>query len=133
MDEWYNANPANGLGNLVARVMKMAEDHLDNIPEIPAQGFPKEYTEALDNYEFNTALDVVWEKVGTLDEKITETEPFKLIKTDPEKAKAIITELATELYIIGRMLNPFMPETNVLIKEAVKANKKPETLFARVD
>ena len=27
MDEWYTANLVNGLGNLVARVMKLAETH----------------------------------------------------------------------------------------------------------
>lgn len=29
LDEWYTANSVNGLGNLVARVMKMAETHLE--------------------------------------------------------------------------------------------------------
>jgi hypothetical protein len=29
------------------------------------------------------------------------------------------------------MLNPFMPETSALIKEAVLANKKPANLFPR--
>ena len=134
LDEWYNAHLANGLGNLVARILKMSETHLPApIPDVPVQEFDKEYLSALGRYDFAAALDVVWKKVGELDEKITETEPFKLVKTNPEKAKEIITELATELYIVGRMLFSFMPETNVLIKDSVKANKKPDTLFARID
>ena len=55
------------------------------------------------------------------------------MKTDPDAAKVIIAELATELYLIGRLLNPFMPETSRIIKESVLANKKPETLFPRLE
>lgn len=133
MDEWYNAHLANGLGNLVARVMKMAETHLESVPEVSDQSFPKEYIDMLDQYDFNTTLDVVWKKIGKLDERITETEPFKLVKTDQDKAKKIIIELATELYIVGRMLDPFIPETSEKIIKAIKENKMPETLFPRKD
>ncbi len=134
MDEWYNANLANGLGNLVARVMKMAEDNLDEPIEQPkVSDFNLEYTEALDGYDFQKAADYIWKKIGELDEKITVKQPFKLVKEDPERAKQIIRELLHDLYIIGRMLNPIMPETNVAIKEIVLLNKMPKTLFPRKD
>lgn len=133
MDEWYTANLVNGLGNLTARIMKMAETHLDAPIDKPSvSGFEAAYTDALDTYDFMAACDVVWKKVGELDEKITTTEPFKLVKTDKDAAVAIIKELAHDLYIIGRMLYPLMPEANVAIKEAVLANKKPENLFGRL-
>jgi len=132
--EAYNANLVNGLGNLTARIMKMAEDNLDSPIERPESvGFDKEYTAALDNFEFQNAMDFVWKKVGELDERITAEEPFKLVKEDKEKGVTIIQELLRDLYAIGRMLFPFMPETNVKIKEAVLANKKPENLFKRLD
>jgi methionyl-tRNA synthetase len=134
MDEWYTANLANGLGNLTSRIMKMAEDNLDAPVARPKENqFPKEYLNALDSYDFNAAMDIIWKKIGTLDERITVEEPFKLVKTDEEKGKRVIAELATELYLIARLLNPFMPETNRAIKESILANKKPETLFARLD
>lgn len=133
MDEWYTANLVNGLGNLTARIMKMAETHLDEPIEQPAvAGFDQAYTDALDRYDFMAACDFVWSKVQELDEKITETEPFKLVKTDKEAAQKIIAELAHDLYIVGRMLYPIMPEANVTIKEAVLANKKPDNLFNRL-
>jgi len=134
MDEWYTADLVNGLGNLVARVMKMAEDNLDEAIEKPEVGqFDEEYLKALDDFNFQAACDFVWRKIGELDERITEEEPFKLVKTDKDKAVEIIKELVHELYIIGRMLFPIMPEANVTIKEAVLANKKPENLFKRLD
>jgi len=133
LDEWYTAGLANGLGNLTARIMKMAEDNLDGPIERPAvTEFPSEYSDALDRYEFQQAGDYVWKLIGALDERIQETEPFKLVKTDSVAAKKIITELVTELYGIARLLAPVMPETSVAIKETILANKKPETLFARL-
>ena len=133
-DEAFNANLANGLGNLVARVMKLAEDNLDapiTIPE-PAP-FAKEFLDALDRFEFNKAMDYIWGRIQAVDQRINAEEPFKLIKTDKEAGKKLIAELATELYWIGRYLFPFMPKTNELIKAAVAANKKPDNLFKRLD
>lgn len=134
MDEYYTANLVNGLGNLTARIMKMAETHLDGPIERPeVSGFDSVYTDALDRYDFQRACDFVWEKVGEMDEKITETEPFKLVKTDRESAIKIIKGLVHDLYIVGRMLNPLMPETNKIIKQAVLDNKKPDNLFSRLE
>jgi methionyl-tRNA synthetase len=134
--EAYTANLVNGLGNLVSRVMKLAEMHLlEPVARPEPAGFSKEYTDAIEHYEFNVAMDYIWKRVGEADLKMSEEQPFKLVKgSDEERARGIelIQELALELYHIGRMLNPFMPATNALIKETVLANKKPETMFPRV-
>lgn len=132
--EAYTANLVNGLGNLVSRVMKLAETYLDTPIERPdAVGFPEEYTHALETYQFNIAMDYIWNRIGKADARMTTEEPFKIVKTDLEEGKRIITELATEVYHIGRLLNPIMPDTNKLIKETVLANKKPEIMFPRID
>ena len=131
--EAYNANLANGLGNLVSRIMKLAEDNLEAGTRPAAAGFPNEYIEAIKKYELNKAMDHIWSRVGVLDERITREAPYKLVKTDKEAAQKIIFEMTQELYLIGRMLNPFMPETSEKIKDAIVANKKPENLFARKD
>ena len=129
--EAYNADLANGLGNLAARIMRLAETHLEKGTRPEAAGFPQEYTDALGKLELNRAVECVWTCVAALDEKITKTEPFKLIKADPDAGKKLIFELTQELYLIGRMLKPFMPTTNEAIKKAVIENKKPENLFLR--
>lgn len=133
MDEWYTANLVNGLGNLVARVMKMAEDNLDasTMQSLPMESLG-EHVEILERYEFNKAMDDVWQKISALDERITTEEPFKLVKTDLEKAKKIIHELIHELHIIAALLEPFLPETSQKITECIEENKKPETLFPRL-
>lgn len=132
--EAYTANLVNGLGNLVARVMKLAETHLPEPVDRPeASPFPDEYWRYIESYEFHKAIDLVWSRIQAVDERITREEPFKIVKEDLEKGKALITELVVELYQIGRLLNSFMPATNELIKKAVLDNKKPENLFPRVD
>ncbi len=134
LDEWYTANLVNGLGNLVARVMKMAETHLDSPIDRPeAAAFAKTYTNAFAGYNLQQVVDNVWSLVGALDERIASEEPFKLVKVDKVKAQSIISELVLEVYAIGRLLNPLLPATSLVIKESVLANKKPDNLFNRLE
>jgi methionyl-tRNA synthetase len=133
MDEWYTANLVNGLGNVVARIMKLAETHLPEAigkPEVAE--FSKEYIDALSAYNFMAAMDYVWNRIQKLDEKLTAEAPFKVVKDDLEKGRAIISECVAELYTIARLLYPFLPNANEVIKAAVLANKKPENLFPRL-
>jgi len=129
--ETYNANLANGLGNLTARIMKLAEDYLSEGTRPESRGFPDEYSKALAGSEIHAASDFVWSEIQKLDQKITETQPFKLIKKDVEAGKKLIFELTQELYSIARMLCPFMPGTSDKIKQAILDNKKPDVLFPR--
>jgi len=132
--EHYTAHLTNGLGNLVARVMKLAETHLEKPVERPeATPFPQEYWDMINAFEFNRAMDFIWARIQALDERITLEEPFKVVKEDVEKGRAMIAELVTELYQIGRFLNPFMPATNEIIKKTILENKKPENLFPRLE
>jgi methionyl-tRNA synthetase len=132
IQEVYNADLANGLGNLVARITQLAEQNLTKGTRPEPKGFPKEYTLAIENFELNKAIGFIWKKIQALDQKINETEPYKLVKEKPESGKKVIFELTQELYLIGRLLNPFLPETSAKIKEAVITNRKPKTLFPRL-
>jgi methionyl-tRNA synthetase len=132
--EAYNADLANGIGNVTARIMTLAQNNLPQAIARPeAAGFAKEYTDAIDAYDFNRAVAYVMERVQNLDREISETEPFKLVKTDPTAGALLIAKLAEELYLIARMLNPIMPTTCEAIKATILANKKPDTLFPRKD
>ncbi len=130
----YEAHLVNGIGNLTNRVLKMAESYLDGpvvISEKRMEDFP-EYREAFEKYELSSAADVVWKKIGDADLLIQESEPFKLIKSNPERAKEIVTELVFELSNIAYLLRPLMPETAIRIEEGIVKNKKPDTpLFVR--
>ena len=129
--EAYNADLANGLGNLASRVMTLAEKHLPAAVRPEPAPFPEAYTAALANFEFNRATDVIWNLIETLDRRIAEEMPFKVIKTDEEKGRKMILTLTQDLYLIARLLNPLMPATSATIKEAILQNKKPTNLFPR--
>lgn len=131
--EAYNADLANGLGNVVARIMQLAQTHLEKPVEVSPTAYPKEFTDAFENFEVHKAAEYVWYRLTKLDEKITLTEPFKVVKTDPEKGRAIITELVRELAAIDLLLEPIIPATSKKIIDAIMSNTKPENLFARKD
>lgn len=131
--EVYNANLANGLGNLVARIMKLAEDNLPESVKVEWKPFPKEFAEKLEKFEINQAFDYVFFRIGALDQTITQTEPYKVVKTDPERGRELIAELIKELAAIDLMLEPLLPQTSKKIIDAIMANKKPGNLFARKD
>lgn len=130
--ESYNADLANGLGNLSARILTLAQANLDAPVSRPEpKPFAKEYTDALDRYDYSAATDYVWGRINALDKRLTVEKPFAVVKENPEEGKRMIVECATELYEIARLLQPIMPATSDAIKAAVLANKKPENLFPR--
>jgi methionyl-tRNA synthetase len=130
--EAYNAGLVNGIGNLTSRIMKLAETHLAApIAQPEPLEFEREYTDALEEFAFNDAMEYVWGRIQALDQQIQNTEPFKVVKVDIEKGKALIVSLCVELYNIARLLHPFLPHTHDIIKEAVLTNKKPENMFPR--
>ena len=80
------------------------------------------------------AADYVWKEIGELDKFIQETETFKVVKVDEKKGKELISSMVLRLYTIARMLNPILHETSGILKDLIRANKKPEQpLFPRKD
>lgn len=128
--ESYNAGLANGLGNLTARVMKLAEDNLSAPTPAPQMDFAHVM---LDKFELGGAINSIWERIQSLDKKINDEQPFKLVKLDVEKGKVVIGEVVEELRHIAVLLAPFLPAASAKIIEAIKLNKKPDTLFPRVE
>lgn len=136
LDEWYTANLVNGLGNLVARVMKLAEEHLPQPIVLDEADVLQELavTSALDSFKFNEAMDTIWEHIGKGDEFMTTHEPYKKIKNEntAEEARADIEKLVRHVAKIAAHLMVAMPATSERIFMAVRENKKPENLFPRL-
>jgi methionyl-tRNA synthetase len=130
----YNAGLANGLGNLVSRVMKMAQDNLGKPVSILANELPKEYQQALDSFNLKEAGDFIWSKISALDNIIQQEKPFSKIKDPETKIEALetINKLVKGLGEISLLLEPFLPETSMKIQSLIKENKMPEQpLFMR--
>ncbi len=123
----YTAHLTNGLGNLVARVMQLAEKYLtepisvsDPINESPS------------GFKFNETMDALWARMSASDQRVTTEKPFEIVKTNVEEGKRIIAGLVQQLHEIGISLRPYMPATAEKIIRAVQENKKPDNLFPRI-
>ncbi|MDD5318371.1 MAG: methionine--tRNA ligase [Candidatus Pacebacteria bacterium] len=136
--EAYNSGLANGLGNLVSRVMKMATTHLEGsveiLDEVGGKNIPEDFINFLEGFEIQQASHVVWKHIAECDAYIQETQPFKLVKVDKEKALVIIRELVQRVYAIACMLESILPETSEKIKTIIREHRMPEIpLFVRKD
>ncbi len=133
--EAYNANLANGLGNVVSRIMKMAATNIEK-PVAPAAdpAFSDATAAAMRGYDLKSALDSIWARIKKLDETIQKEQPFKVMKTDAAKGIALIEELVRGLASLAVSLDPFLPETAKKIKVLVEKNEMPAApLFPRKD
>lgn len=113
-DEKYNADLANGLGNLVARVLTMNEKKLaGKIPEI-TKAMPKEleiksqYQKLMADLKIDQALATVVDFSKHLDNYIEKNKVYKLAGTEAEKHLYILLEA---LRFLAWYLIPFLPET----------------------
>lgn len=139
--EAYNAHLANGLGNLVSRIMKMAETNgikrdkeafVSFSASKEAKDLLLKQSKGFDQFDIQSASNAVWELVTSTDKIVQERQPFKKIKIDKEGAEADIRELLARLEMIGIMLQAILPATSTRILELVRDGKMPEQpLFAR--
>ncbi len=125
----YTAYLANGIGNLTNRIMKMAITN-----NVLVDGNTKiDLNPLLGRFDTRAGISVVMGFVNALDKNIQETEPFKVIKTEPEKGKLLIANCLVELQGIAQALEIFLPKTSSKILECIRENKMPEkALFARL-
>ena len=129
--EVYNADLVNGLGNLVARVMQMANQYLDKPVDLSDRRKPLSVSQWMNTFEFHNAIAAQWSYVADIDGLIQEQKPFETVKTDTKKAQLQVTYLVKELSRIAETLEAFMPETAHAIHRAIQENKKPANLFPR--
>lgn len=141
--EAYNANLANGLGNLTARIMKMSQNYFAT-PVATEETFLsvinmvgnistvwEQYNDSLTAYDLNRAANVIWREISEMDREIQVREPFKLFGQEPEEARRIVRTLIFRLARLSVMLLPLLPETAEKIKQAILTNQTIKPLFVR--
>lgn len=130
-EQRYNSDLAGGIGNLVARTLGIAskaeyknlkptKKTIQKIKEIE-----NKYEHAISEFKFNEALMAIWDLSGFCDKYINEE---KLWET---KNPQVISDLFFSIGKIGKLLEPFLPETAEKINKAVET-KKSENLFPRI-
>lgn len=125
----YNADLANGLGNLVARVAKLSQNNNLSASSENVSFYP-EVEKYIQEYKLNEALSFIWQEIAAADKKINEEKPWEL---EGEKAKEVLTDLVKRIQHIAYNIQPFIPDTAEKILNQFSGEiKSGEPLFPRL-
>ena len=135
-EERYNADLAKGLGNLVARVLTLAQKgkitpRQNNNFVVAVKDAAKNIEKSIGELKFDDALIAIWRLIALSDKYIDEKKPWTL-DIDSKEFKEIIGSLLYLISGIGRLLAPFLPETSKKIAKLLK-NKKSGILFPQLN
>ncbi len=135
----YNADLANGLGNLIARVAKLCENssYVQMGSESRVSGHLisiEGYSDAISQFRFNDALSFVWKKIAALDKFINDEKPWDLQKAGDKRLKSVLAHSVDQIQEIAALLEPFLPQTAKKIEKQFKGPeiKSQKPLFPRI-
>jgi methionyl-tRNA synthetase len=129
--EVFNADLANGLGNLAARIMAMAQKFTGGAvpPKTDLKNHPlrkleiatwKTLEQKMPTYEFHLVLEAIWNFIHTLDKYIDDVKPWILAKQGKQKGiDAAVYILLDCLKDLVWLIAAFLPETAQKIAAAL--------------
>ncbi len=138
-EEVYNADLANGLGNTVARIAKMAENsgfRFEADAERSLGGTTKLWEDAwakpLAEYRVDLTLQNIWGLLSQLDKHINEYEPWA--EKDPKRLKEVLEFEVNSVRYIAQVIEPFLPDTSQKIQKQFdgEAIATTNSLFPRL-
>ena len=127
----YNADLANGLGNLASRVLTMIESNFDGI--VPERAPDDKFLETsagpikiavtlgYESYNFSAAVQEIWQLVSLVDRLLVDRQPWKKI-TDPLQREAVgglLYEAAEAVRFICVLAHPVIPNGTQAIWKAL--------------
>lgn len=136
-EQRYDSDLAKGLGNLVARVVTLAEKIepknkkskkiQNSVFRSAVNKAEKDCRKALSEFKFNESLLALWRIIGFCDKYIEREKPWQ----KNHKQKKVISDLLLALGKIAELLKPFLPETSKKISETIE-KKESRPLFPRL-
>ncbi|MFA4871855.1 MAG: methionine--tRNA ligase [Patescibacteria group bacterium] len=115
----YNADLANGIGNLVSRVLAMAEKYFGGaVPETTNNDLKKDveeiwaaYHKAMGEFAIDKAIEAIKKLNSVCDIYIENNRPWELAKTNEERLIEVMYNLLEAMRHLGLMLYPIIPMT----------------------
>ena len=127
----YNADLANGLGNLVSRVAKLCEKA--GVGSLKQGKYTdKSIALNIEGYRFDQALWELWHKISQIDQLLNKEAPWKI--EDVKRLKQTITPVAQSVLDISHNLKPFLPEAAEKIEGQFTKTKikSSQPIFPRI-
>lgn len=118
--EAYNADLANGIGNLCSRVAKLCEKDGLAGGVLPST-FDSSFNELLNNVKLSSALEWISELIKDADLFLSTEQPWK--EADAATRIATLTEAINKILFISFHLQPFLPSTAQVIIDHYTADK----------
>ena len=129
MEDIYNTDLGNELGNLVMRLTTLGEKDALSL-EKPATEPIKTAENLIEDFQFNRALEEIWKEVKELNKSINDFEPWK---KEASERKSFLESSLSKLHQIATTLLPFLPQTAGKIIESCSGTiNKSQPLFPRV-
>lgn len=130
----YNADLANGIGNLISRMAKLCEKsdfefHYDNTYH---RSVDSVVAKSLERFRFDEAIKTIFEKyVTSLDQEINKVEPWKL---EGNELNEFLQKAVANIQTLAFNLLPFLPETAKKIERQFRGPKikSSKPLFPRI-
>ena len=121
LEERYNGDLANGLGNLVQRVATLVENNLGG--ELIYRRITNyelrimNYEKAIQEFRLHDALGEVWKVIVEANKYVDGRKPWVEAQESPERFLETMTVLVGLIHHIAWLLQPFLPETAQKIAE----------------
>lgn len=109
LKEVYNGELANGLGNTVARIAKLAQKSELEFPVTADQKIDPETFEPLEDFRPDKVLQNIWKILQDLDKHINENEPWSI--SDKAKLEKVLGEEISVIRKVSKYIEPFIPDT----------------------
>jgi methionyl-tRNA synthetase len=127
----YNAELANGLGNLTQRVLTLCVNskiQISNVKKIPKSKFSN-IQNKLKQLDFTGYVGEINKIIQECNQKIDKNKPWEL-EAGSKELNQFLSEILEKIQLIGELFKPIMPQTAEKIEKQLKT-LKPVPLFQR--
>ena len=117
----YEADLANGLGNLVSRLTALCETiELSGTGAAQSPPAPPDYHEHCRAYRYDLAIASLWNEVSRINAEISEARPWEQLSAGHVCAARVrLIGWVNRLAAVGHWLQPVLPVTGATIREAL--------------